>query len=74
VVESIFVAVAAFLDQSLYIAAMRRSKGSGSIRKRENAWEVRYLGPPGLQGKKKHIYETCHGSRRDAEQLLGQPL
>jgi len=37
----------------MYIAAMRRSKGSGSIRKRNNAWEVRYLGPPDIEGKKK---------------------
>ncbi|MDE0745492.1 MAG: hypothetical protein OSB66_07155 [SAR202 cluster bacterium] len=49
-VGAIFVAVAAFLDWSMYIAAMRRSKGSGSIRKRNDDWEVRYLGPADSEG------------------------
>ena len=35
---------------------------------------MRYLGPPDIEGKKKYVYETCHGSKREAEQLLRQRI
>jgi integrase len=53
----------------------RRAKGSGSVRERSKAkWEVRYDGPPDAAGKRPKVYETVHGSRRDAERVLRERL
>lgn len=53
----------------------RRAKGSGSIRPRgENRWEIRFDGPPGLNGKSKKVYETVKGSRRQADKILRERL
>ncbi len=50
---------------------MRRAKGAGGIRRRSNgSWEIRYYGPPDVDGNQKRIYESLRGSRRDAERVL----
>jgi integrase len=49
---------------------MRRAKGSGSIRRRGNSWQVRYLGPPDKEGKRSYVSETVHGLRKEADRLL----
>ena len=50
---------------------MRRAKGSGSVRQRsKSSWEIRYDGPPDIDGKRKRVFETVRGSRRDAERAL----
>ncbi|HHV62395.1 MAG TPA: site-specific integrase [Firmicutes bacterium] len=45
---------------------------AGSIRKRgENSWEIQItLGKDPVTGKKKRIYETVHGTRKDAQKAL----
>jgi integrase len=53
----------------------RRAKGTGSVRERSKGrWEVRYDGPPDAAGTGPKVYESVHGSRRDAERVLRQRL
>ena len=53
----------------------RRAKGTGSVRERSKGkWEVRYDGPPDAGGNRPKVYETVHGSRRDAERNLRERL
>ena len=51
----------------------RRGRGTGTVRPRgKNKWQIRYLGLPDENGKRKHIAETVHGSRSQAERILSE--
>ena len=55
--------------------SVRRAKGTGSARERSRGkWEIRYDGPTDDHGKRKKIYESITGSRRDAERVLRERL
>ncbi len=50
----------------------RRAKGSGSVRKRGSAWQIRYLAPPDKDDNRKYVSETVQGLRKDADRILRQ--